>query len=135
MKQFILDPSLARDCHILSESEYFIILLMDNALVPWFILVPKTEYSELYQLDNQLQSKVLDQITQLSKFVKQHFQVDKLNIAALGNIVEQLHIHVVGRYKSDVYWPKMVWGTTEKKSYDELSINNIQIALNEILVL
>lgn len=135
MKDFTLDPRLDNDCFILSESEQFLVLLMDNSLVPWFILVPKTDKAELYQLDDTLQAQIFNVTNQLSMFIMNEFKPDKLNVAAIGNIVQQMHIHVVGRYESDPYWPGVVWGEAEKKAYTTKEVNNIKLILNKVLVI
>ena len=114
---FELDQRLKSDCYVLSDTGEFITLLMNNSLVPWFILVPKTDKTELYQLDVEMQHKCFDQINNLSKFISSEYNHDKLNVAAIGNIVKQLHIHVVGRFESDPYWPGVVWGNDQKKEY------------------
>ena len=133
--EFKLDQRLQGDCFILAESGQFFVLLMNNSLVPWFILVPKTDKHELYLLDESMQAVVNDMINQLSKFVSNEFNTDKLNVAAIGNIVNQLHIHIVGRYKSDVFWPGVVWGANEKKVYTQAEVNKIKLKLKSILEL
>ena len=135
MKKFKLDPRLENDCFILSESEQFFILLMNNSLVPWFILVPKTDKTELFELDEITQNLIFKVINQLSEFVMKDFKADKLNVAAIGNIVKQMHIHVIGRYKSDAYWPGVVWGATQKEAYKGNDVENIKNKLNNVLVL
>ena len=133
MTEFKLDQRLRNDCFILSESEQCVVLLMNNSLVPWFILVPKTDKTELYQLDQAMQSKILDMTNQLSKFISEEFKPDKLNVATIGNIVNQMHIHIIGRYKSDAYWPGVVWGGSEKTAYQPSEAERIKIQLKSIL--
>ena len=133
MTEFKLDQRLRNDCFILSESEQCVVLLMNNSLVPWFILVPKTDKTELYQLDQAMQSKILDMTNQLSKFISEEFKPDKLNVATIGNIVNQMHIHIIGRYKSDAYWPGVVWGGSEKTVYQASEAEKIKIQLKSIL--
>ncbi len=133
MSEFKLDQRLKNDCFILDESENFILLLLNNTLVPWFILVPKTDKTELYELDESLQQQIICLINQISIFIKQEYPVDKLNIATIGNIVEQLHIHVIGRFKNDPYWPGVVWGREPKEPYAQKSVNIIQKQLKAIL--
>ncbi|MDX2505756.1 MAG: HIT family protein [Gammaproteobacteria bacterium] len=135
MAEFKLDPRLQKDCFILSESEQFFVLLMNNSLVPWFILVPKTNQTELFQLDELMQTKVLALSNQIAKFISDEFKTDKLNMAAIGNIVSQLHIHIIGRYKSDAYWPGVVWGGSEKSAYSLAEVERIKIQLLNILVI
>lgn len=95
------------------------VLLKDNALFPWFILVPEVDESitELHQLEAADYASVCFTIRQLSGFVQSHFQPDKLNVAAIGNIVPQLHIHIVARSPGDPAWPGVVWGCSEKRNY------------------
>ncbi len=95
------------------------VLLKDNALFPWFILVPEVDGSitELHQLEAADYASVCFTIRQLSGFVQSHFQPDKLNVAAIGNIVPQLHIHIVARSAGDPAWPGVVWGCPEKRNY------------------
>ena len=133
MSEFKLDQQLKKDCFILDESENFILLLLNNALVPWFIVVPKTDKIELYELDEVLQQQIISLINQISTFIKQEYTVDKLNIATIGNMVEQLHIHIIGRFKTDPYWPGVVWGREAKKSYAQKNVNIIQKQLKAIL--
>ena len=110
MDSFELDARLASDCLVLGEMDMSLVLLMNNSLLPWFILVPKTTETEMIDLPRSEQVRVLEEINLLSAFVKNHFAVSKLNIATIGNIVPQLHIHVVGRAPNDCCWPKVVWG-------------------------
>ena len=135
MSQFKLDQRLDNDCFILSESEDFLVLLMNNSIIPWFILVPKTAKTELFQLEQEVQIQILQHINQLSQFVLDEFEVDKLNIATIGNIVSQMHIHIVGRFKSDPFWPGVVWGANEKEHYSAIDVNNIKNKLNNVLVM
>ena len=125
MTSFELDSRLANDCFELGALNSSLLLLMNNSLLPWFILVPKTAETEIIDLAQAEQLELQDAINLLGSFVKTHFSISKLNIAAIGNIVSQLHIHVVGRTPSDYCWPNVVWGTTEKKSYTEERVNDI----------
>jgi diadenosine tetraphosphate (Ap4A) HIT family hydrolase len=126
MDNFKLDKCLERDCYVLSDTGKFITLLMNNSLVPWFIIVPKTDKTELYQLDVEMQHKCFDQINNISQFISSEYKPDKLNVAAIGNIVKQLHIHVVGRFKDDPYWPGVVWGNDQKQEYTNEKIESIR---------
>ena len=125
MKSFQLDQQLQQDSFVLGELQHSLLLLMNNALVPWFILVPKTDKTELYELPDNIQTGVLSEINSLSKFVKDEFCVDKLNVAAIGNVVKQLHIHVIGRRDDDYCWPGVVWGRPEKTPYNKEAIDHI----------
>lgn len=126
MRHFELDKQLANDSVVLGEFESSLVLLMNNKVAPWFVLVPKVVgVSELYELDVDTQGKLLNEINSLSKFIKDHFSVDKLNIAAIGNIVKQLHVHVVARREVDYCWPGVVWGTDYSEQYLEEEVNEL----------
>ena len=122
MEPFSLDPQLAKDCIVLAESDTSLLLLMNNALVPWFILVPRTSETELHALDAATQAALLKEINLLADQVKTVFAVDKLNIAAIGNAVQQLHVHVIGRRHTDYCWPNVVWGRPECEAYTQAAI-------------
>ena len=114
---FELDPRLDNDCFKLAESEHSLWLLLNNQLFPWMVVVPKTTHTELYQLTANEQARVTAQSNLLSEFLKQEFACDKLNIASIGNIVTQMHLHVIGRTIDDPCWPGTVWGTGFKQAY------------------
>jgi diadenosine tetraphosphate (Ap4A) HIT family hydrolase len=122
MEAFSLNPQLAKDCLVLAESDTSLLLLMNNALVPWFILVPRTSETELHALDAATQAALLQEINLLASKVKTVFAVDKLNIAAIGNVVQQLHVHVIGRRHTDYCWPNVVWGRPEREPYTPAAI-------------
>jgi diadenosine tetraphosphate (Ap4A) HIT family hydrolase len=126
VNDFTLDPQLAADCHVLGELDAGLLLLLNNALVPWFILVPRTQSSELYQLEDDLRQLVWQEINILSAFVHAEFKVEKLNVAAIGNKVQQLHIHVVGRNPNDFCWPGVVWGAEGRADYDQEQVRAIE---------
>jgi diadenosine tetraphosphate (Ap4A) HIT family hydrolase len=133
MNDFNLDPRLAKDCLVVGEMRLSLLLLMKNSLVPWFILVPHRTATELFELDQDDQTALLEEINLVSRFIKEFFKVEKLNIAAIGNIVRQLHVHVIGRNSSDFCWPNVVWGTKENRPYTDDEIKAIQAALDAIL--
>jgi len=125
MEAFTLDPRLAKDCIVLAESDTSLLLLMNNALVPWFILVPRTSETELHALDALTQAALLQEINLLASKVKTIFAVDKLNVAAIGNVVQQLHVHVIGRRRTDYCWPHVVWGRSEREPYTPAAITEL----------
>jgi diadenosine tetraphosphate (Ap4A) HIT family hydrolase len=130
---FKLDPRLAEDCYLLAELQLSQLLLMNNALLPWFILVPRVSCTELHQLSTEQQSMLFQEINLLSGFIEKQYATDKLNIAAIGNIVQQLHIHIMGRRQSDPWWPGVVWGTTQREAYDQIQLNQVTQALIDTL--
>lgn len=133
MNDFELDPRLERDCLVLGSMNISMLLLMNNALVPWLILVPRTSNTEITELSAEEQASLLEEINILSAFIKNNFEIKKLNIASIGNIVSQLHVHVVGRHPSDFCWPGVVWGVQDKKMYTKKQVNEIILALREQL--
>jgi diadenosine tetraphosphate (Ap4A) HIT family hydrolase len=114
---FALDPRLAADTHHLGRLDLSELLLMDNALVPWLILVPRVSATELHLLDDVTRRQLSDETNAVAAFVAGAFPVDKLNVAAIGNVVPQLHVHVVGRRRDDFAWPGVVWGRPERSPY------------------
>ena len=116
---FELDPRLANDTFEVCEYLDCKILVMNNATVPWFIVVPFTAKTEWYELDDSVQYNINKIINKLSKLLKSEYKVDKLNVATIGNVVKQMHIHVVGRFESDPAWPAPVWGNLEAKEYSQ----------------
>ncbi|ODB92175.1 hypothetical protein A3194_07160 [Candidatus Thiodiazotropha endoloripes] len=126
MPSFSLDPRLTADCHLLAELELSQLLLMNNALLPWYILVPRVSCDELYQLTPEQQKLLFEEINQISLFIKADENIDKLNTAAIGNIVRQMHIHILGRKSSDPWWPGTVWGTKQRRPYNQTELNEIK---------
>jgi len=108
---FTLHPQLEKDSIELADFPLSKLLLCNDSAYPWFILVPKVaDISEIYQLDWQQQQQLLNESSLLSELLMQIFSGDKMNVAALGNVVEQLHVHHVVRFKDDAQWPKPIWG-------------------------
>jgi len=126
MPKIDLDQRLQEDCYLLGEIHDTSLLLSRNAHFPWFILVPETDEIEFYRLEAAHQQVLLDLINKLSAFVGKHFSIDKLNIATIGNIVSQMHIHIVGRYQTDVCWPGVVWGCDQFKEYPDGDVEGIR---------
>lgn len=115
---FVLDPRLAADAHLIGDFELSRVLLMDDARFPWLILVPRHPNArELIELPRDEQHALLDEINRCSHVLHALFKPDKLNIAALGNVVSQLHVHVVARHKGDAAWPRPVWGVGEREPF------------------
>lgn len=129
MTGFSLDPRLAADCHILGEMGCCLVLLMNNSLVPWFILVPQRAATELCDLPPEDQLFVLGEVNLLYRFVRSNFNTDKVNVGAIGNVVDQLHIHVVGRRRDDFCWPGVVWGRKERQPYEVATVEALASAL------
>jgi diadenosine tetraphosphate (Ap4A) HIT family hydrolase len=115
-----LHPQLANDCLLLGKFTLCHLLLMRDANYPWCILVPDRDgIAEIHQLCEVDQQQLLCESSQLSLAMEAAFSPDKLNIAALGNVVPQLHIHHIARYRTDAAWPAPVWGRVAVKPYKE----------------
>ena len=126
MNDFVLDPQLREDCFVLGKFGGSQLLLMNNALVPWFILVPETEEIEWFALDSDVQQSLLSEINALSDFVNVKCSPDTLNIAMIGNKVQQMHIHVVGRHHTDYCWPGVVWGASGGEPYNDDDVEEMR---------
>lgn len=108
---FTLDPQLAADTVHVGDLALCSVLLMDDARFPWLILVPRragaSEITDLSPVDAQA---LMDEMRIATGVMLTLAKPDKVNVAALGNVVSQLHVHVIGRFRSDPAWPKPVWG-------------------------
>ena len=102
------------------------LLLMNDANYPWFILVPDREdITELYQLEQPDQQRLIAESSMLAATISEQFRADKINIAALGNVVPQLHIHHIVRYRNDAAWPAPVWGKHPPTPYTDAGIDRV----------
>lgn len=126
---FTLDPQLKRDTFELGRLNGQILLLMNNSLVPWFIVVPTTTRTEIFELEQRERETLYKNIELLSKHLLEHFDAHKINIGAIGNVVRQLHIHVLGRNENDFAWPGVVWVRTETRPYQP---NEVELISREI---
>ena len=134
MSAFELDSQLASDTHPVGELELSRVLLMDDARFPWLILVPRRAgMRDLIDLSTDEQHVLLDEIGRCATALRNLEKPDKLNIAALGNIVAQLHVHVIARTRQDSAWPRPVWGVGERVAYNDddlkLRLSSLRAAL------
>ena len=128
-----LHPQLAKDCIEIGRFKLCRLLLMNDANYPWFILVPDREnITEVYELSETDQMELFIELLHFSEALMKEFKGDKLNVGSLGNIVPQLHIHMVIRYKTDPAWPKPVWGTIKSVPYKEEQIEAIKNKLSNL---
>ncbi len=127
---FTIDSKLKADTFFITDLKLSSLLLMNNANYPWLILVPRQEnVSELTDLSFEDQVEVLAEINKVCHILQSFFKPHKLNIANLGNVVRQLHIHVIARFENDLSFPKPVWGDNSKfyeKNESEKLINQIK---------
>ncbi|HHJ34263.1 MAG TPA: HIT domain-containing protein [Gammaproteobacteria bacterium] len=113
-----LHPQLEKDCLLLGEFTLCSLLLLNDSHYPWFILLPNREnITELHQLTEPEQQQLMRESMYLSRCLEQVFHPDKLNIATLGNLVPQLHIHHIARFTTDISWPAPVWGNVAATTY------------------
>ena len=115
---FELDSQLAADTVAVGQFRLSLVLLSKDANYPWVILVPKRDnVREIYHLSEEDQIQLIRESSHLSMVMTSLFTPIKMNIAALGNIVPQLHVHHVARFDTDAAWPNAVWGVVETKAY------------------
>jgi diadenosine tetraphosphate (Ap4A) HIT family hydrolase len=116
--EFSLDPRLRSDSLELAELELCSLRLMDDRRFPWLLLVPKRpDLREIIDLPAFEQAQLLIEINRAAKALRQLTDAHKLNIAALGNVVPQLHVHVIARFPEDAAWPAPVWGHGSREPY------------------
>lgn len=125
-----LHPQLAADCYRLAQTPSGQVLLHRNAVLPWFILAPDTDAQDLLRLPTTQRNSVLADCALLDEYIRTHWQVDKVNFAAIGNLVPQLHLHLVGRRRGDDCWPKPVWGNLQTvSSYTDTEVERIRAGI------
>ena len=121
-----LDPELVRGTVALGDLPLSRVLLADDANYPWLILVPRRPgVTEVIDLEENEQIQLLGEIASAARVLKSVTECEKLNIAALGNVVAQLHVHVIARSHSDAAWPKPVWGVVPPAAYNPLMRNGL----------
>lgn len=134
-----LHPQLRKDTIAIGQFELSDVLLMNDERYPWVILVPRREQlREIYQLAEADQQQLLKESNFVSKVMAELFSAHKMNVAALGNIVEQLHLHHVARFTSDAAWPKPIWGVGETVPYSDVAakamLSQLKRALGDYLI-
>jgi diadenosine tetraphosphate (Ap4A) HIT family hydrolase len=134
MATWTLHPQLAAETAKLGDLPLSRVLLMNDANYPWLILVPrKAGITELIDLDDAEQTQLMREVTQTARTLREVTACHKLNIAALGNMVPQLHVHVIARFRDDPAWPKPVWGVAPAKAYAEDAQQRFMISLREAI--
>ena len=131
---FELHTQLIKDSATLGDLTLSRVLLCNDAQYPWLILVPRrADIVELFQLTRLDQQQLLDEISAVSAALAGHFRADKMNVAALGNIVPQLHVHVIARFNDDPAWPRPVWGQAPAQPYSDVELERRVQELEELL--
>ena len=111
-----------KDSHFIAELKLCNIRLIDNSKFPWLILIPKRKsITDIFQLRSKDQDLLMKEIVYVSKIMKKTFKAFNLNIEKIGNVVSQLHIHIIARSKKDSSWPLSVW-VVKKKNYSKIAL-------------
>ncbi|MGS2717027.1 HIT domain-containing protein [Eionea flava] len=122
---FVLHPRLVADSIEIGRLPLCRLLLINDKNYPWCVLVPQREsIREIHELTREDRQQLLDESCVLSELMEALFQPVKMNVAALGNMVPQLHLHHIARFESDFAWPNPVWGAVAATPYEEVQINN-----------
>ena len=134
MAGFVIHRQLLIDAYHLGRLSLCHVLLHRNASLPWFILVPETRITDFLDLTGDLRSTALSEASRISGFVKQYFEYPRINFPAIGNVVAQLHLHVVGRKPGDPCWPAPVWGhLRETREYPAVEVLRLREKLQVYL--
>ena len=129
-----LDPQLAAECTVLGDLPLSRALLNNDANYPWVILVPRRAgMTELIDLPEHERATLTKEINDTSRALKAISKCDKLNVAALGNVVSQLHVHIIARFRTDAAWPNPVWGKAPRKDYAPNARKRLIMGLSERL--
>nr|WP_277604187.1 HIT domain-containing protein [Pseudomonas capeferrum] len=129
-----MDTRLQQDCLVLGDFPLCRLLLSKDANYPWFILVPRRAgVSEVFDLSQEDQAQLFKETTDLAQALKGEFKADKMNVATLGNVVSQLHMHVIVRRHGDVAWPAPVWGRVPAGEYAPGQVDAIRQRLRTLL--
>lgn len=131
---FVLDPRLDADTRPLGDLDLCRLLLMDDATYPWLVLVPRRAgLVELVDLDAAGRHRLMDEIALVSEALRALHRPTKLNVAALGNMVRQLHVHVIARFEDDPAWAGPVWGKGPARPYAEATAREVAERLAAVL--
>lgn len=131
---FILHERLQADTVLVTDWPLCRVLLLNDSTYPWLVLVPRRHgVSELHELDHDDLQTAIEEITKASRRLQNHTRAHKMNVAALGNVVPQLHIHVIARFEGDAAWPRPVWGAVPTKPYEPAELEAIVTKLRKAL--
>ncbi|MFN3854828.1 MAG: HIT domain-containing protein [Phreatobacter sp.] len=127
---FVLDPRLQADTLAVTDLPLCTVRLMNDATYPWLVLVPRRAGAvELIDLARAERIQLMDEVAAASQLLRRLTGCEKLNVAALGNMVRQLHVHVIGRFSADPAWPGPVWGKVPARPYGEAARTGLVAAL------
>jgi len=132
MDHWSLHPKLAADTVNLGDLPLSRVLVMNDANYPWAILVPRrADITEVIDLDEAEQAQLMNEVTRVARALRVVTDCHKLNIAALGNAVPQLHVHVIARFRTDAAWPKPVWGAVPPLAYEPAALHDFMVPLRK----
>ena len=130
---FKIHKKFEKTTHYITDLKLCQIRLQDNAKFPWIMLIPKrNKVSQILDLNRKDQIRLMDEIQYCSKIMKKNFPCDNLNVEKVGNIVPQLHIHIVPRHKKDPSWPLSIW-VVKGKPYSKLALSKMIVKLQSII--
>lgn len=116
---FVLHERLAADTLHITDWDLCRVLLMNDSTYPWLVLVPRRHgVSEVHELDHDDRTMLMAEMADAAKRLHNLVRADKMNVAALGNVVPQLHVHVIARFTHDAAWPRPVWGVVPERPYE-----------------
>ena len=127
-----VNKNFLKSSHYISDLKLCTIRLIDNTKFPWIILIPKRkDVTDITELNSKDQLLLVKEIVYCSKLMKKIFRTSKLNVEKIGNIVPQLHIHIIARYRNDSSWPLSVW-VVKGKTYSKLNLEKVKIKLSKV---
>ena len=127
-----LHPQLDRDTASLGDLPLSRVLVINDANYPWLLVVPRrSNITEVIDLDEVEQAQLMTEVTRVARALRAVTECHKLNIAALGNAVPQLHVHVIARFHNDAAWPKPVWGVASPRAYEREALHNFVTPLRK----
>ena len=131
-----LDPLLERDTTPVGDMPLSRVLLIKDATYPWLLLVPRRHLAvEITDLNMIEQAQLMSEVAHASGVLKAHTGCDKINVAALGNVVSQLHVHIIARSRGDAAWPRPVWNAVPPRDYDQKALDKLLATLRQQLTL
>ena len=122
-----INKNFLKNSHYIADLKLCSIRLVDNSKFPWIILIPnRKKITDITELNSEDQILLMKEIVSCSKIMKKIFKTSKLNVEKIGNIVPQLHIHIIARYKNDCTWPLSVWVAKEKPYSNKMLLNTVR---------
>jgi diadenosine tetraphosphate (Ap4A) HIT family hydrolase len=132
--KFTVDPVIEQNSIFIKNMGLSSVYLKNDKENPWFVIVPrKLNAVELIDLNHEEQNMLMEEVTIVSEFLKSYYRPHKMNVGSLGNIVQQLHVHIIARYPTDRAWPGPIWGTPTSLEFDQNELENIKSNFNEFI--